>query len=110
MQILPCLISASLKKSREMKLENPRGSNPTSPGRVPSNFSGFGMKGIDFDFSDIIATLEDEATDFATRLPVKEEGAVKADAPVRRAATDKILAIILKSQVNEFTAIMPLKF
>lgn len=44
---VPCLISASRRKSIENMLEKPNGSKPTSPGAEPSSLAGRSMNGTD---------------------------------------------------------------
>lgn len=87
-----CFNSASRRKSNLKKLENPRGSKPTSPGAEPSNFGGRSKNGTEG-----LASIENRALVAGAvreerRTPAKEEDGVTAAPP--KAETNAYIVIL----------------
>lgn len=71
--------------------ERPSGSKPTSPGIVPSSFSGWGMKGIDL----LLAIMHTDDLEGVLVYLVIGVGFKNADALAARVATEKAIVIFM---------------
>lgn len=76
-------------------LDKPRGSNPTSPGELPSSFSGCGMKGIDLLLA--IMVMEESRAVVAAFALVMGVGAIKAEALAMSAANEATVAFMISN-------------
>lgn len=71
-----------------LMLDSPRGSNPTSPGIVPSSFSGCGMNGMDLLFTIMLIPADVEV------VRASGTGAMNAEALATSAVNTAIGAFI----------------